>query len=211
MAIVLVTGSGTTRLGEGTRLTNYPYVLIGGEIATRTISTATGDVTYYGLDNSLETVYRLRCYQDISVTPEYDDYEKYCNGALVHERKITQFTSTLTVTDDTIDLEQLRILARQSSADFWSVGAPHNIETLIFGELVSGWTVPVLFEQHYKHPSSTDDQWVALLAFEATLSIGEIPIDPTEGWTTELTINIDRSDTYDGYLALMRHDTVQII
>lgn len=210
-SVVLVTGSGTTRLAGGTRLSDLPWVFIGGEVMTNTVATATGDMVYYGLDNSNLTVYRLQCYEDITVSPEYEDYEKFCNGVKVNARKLDSFTTTLTITDDMIDLEQLRVLARQSIARYDQVGATTNIERLTIDNLVQNWFVPVLFEQHYVQEASTDDQWVALMAFEAELSIGDIPMDPTEGWTSELTIAIRRSATYEGYVALQRHDTVEIV
>ena len=212
--IVLVTGTGTTRLGKGQRLSGLPMVFIGGEIVTEVVTGSgvggTGGVTYYKLDNTNMTVYRLRCYEDITISPDYNDFEKWCEGALVQGRNLQAYSATIRVTDDTIDLEQLRILARQAAANY-EKDTDANIERLTIDDLVQNWRVPVLFEQHYSQAGSTADQWVGLMAFSAELSIGDIPMDPTDGWSTELTISIARSDTYDGYLALMRHDDVDIV
>jgi hypothetical protein len=210
-SVTLVSGSGTTRLAGGTRLSDLPWMFVGGEIMTHTIATATGDVVYYGLDNSNLTVYRLQCYEDITLTPEYADYEKYCNGVKVNARKLESYSATITITDDMIDLYQLRVLARQAAAKYQQVGGSYNIERLTIDNLVQNWQVPVLFEHHYLQEESADDQWMAAVLFEPELSIGDIPIDPTEGWTTELTLSVRRSVTYEGFLALQRHDTTEIV
>jgi len=210
-SVTLVSGTGTTRLAGGTRMSDLPWMFIGGEVMTHTVATATGAMVYYGLDNTNLTVYRLQCYEDITLSPEYADYEKYCNGVKINARKLDSYSATITITDDMIDLEQLRVLARQASAKYQQAGASTNIERLTIDNLVQNWYVPVLFEHHYLQEESNDDQWMSAILFECELSIGDIPVDPIEGWTTELTINVRRSTTYEGWLALQRHDTVEIV
>jgi len=209
-SVTLVTGSGTTRLGQGHRMADLPWIFIGGEVSTHSIATATGDFVYYELDNSVLPVYRLQCYDDIQISPQTSDYEKYCNGVKVMGKKLEGFQTTFRLTDDTVDLEQLRVLSRQPSENYDRVGGIHNMEKLLMDNFEEDTIWPVVFEHHYKQDGSDVDQWAAILAFEAKLSIGDIPIDPVEGWTTTITIDIQRSTTYNGYLIMQRRDSTQI-
>jgi len=73
--VQLVTGSGTTRTARGYQLSRWPWVFFGGSVDTRSVATATGSLTYYGLDNSVIDVMRLGCYRDIVLAPQYADFD----------------------------------------------------------------------------------------------------------------------------------------
>jgi len=102
--VQLVTGSGTTRTARGYQLSRWPWVFFGGSVDTRTVTTATGALTYYGLDNSVNEVLRLGCYMDVVLAPQYADFDKYCDGVKHVEKNLNGYQSTLTVTDDVVDL-----------------------------------------------------------------------------------------------------------
>lgn len=206
--VQLVTGSGTTRTAQGYQLSRWPWVFIGGEVDTRTVSTATGPLTYYGLDNTTTEVLRLGCYRDITISPQYSDFDRFCDGVRIQGKNLTGYQSTLTVTDDVIDLYELRYFMRQRSTRY-QVAPDSNIERLVIGDLVTA-VMPVLFEHHYEQATSATDEYVGILAFEAELSLGDIAMNYDEGYSAELTIDIRYSDTYSGYLALMRYDDVAI-
>jgi len=208
--VQLVTGSGTTRTARGYQLSRWPWVFFGGSVDTRTVTTATGTLTYYGLDNSVTDVLRLGWYMDVVLAPQYADFDKYCDGVKHVEKNLNGYQSTLTVTDDVVDLYLLRRFMRQSSGNYQSVGGSTNIESLIIGDLVSD-VVPVLFEHHYDQATSTADEYVGIVAFEAELSLGDLTGNYDEGWSAELTIDVRYSATYGGYLGLMRHDDVLIV
>lgn len=204
--VSLVTGSGTTRAAAGYRLTRWPWVFIGGSVDTRTVTTATGTLTYYGLDNSVNEVLRLGCYRDVVITPETEDVENFCDGVKQTETIITAFTSTLTVTNDLVDMYYLRRFLRQSSGNY-SVAPASDIESLLIGDTVSDW-IPVLWEHHYVQAASVHDQYIGIVAFEAQLMLGDITGNYSEGYSGELTIQVRYSDTYGAYLGAMRHDDV---
>jgi len=208
--VQLVTGSGTTRTARGYQLSRWPWVFFGGSVDTRTVTTATGTLTYYGLDNSVTDVLRLGWYMDVVLAPQYADFDKFCDGVKHVEKNLNGYQSTLTVTDDVVDLYLLRRFMRQSSGNYQSVGGSTNIESLIIGDLVSD-VVPVLFEHHYDQATSTADEYVGIVAFEAELSLGDLTGNYDEGWSAELTIDVRYSATYGGYLGLMRHDDVLIV
>ena len=208
--VQLVTGSGTTRTARGYQLSRWPWVFFGGSVDTRTVTTATGALTYYGLDNSVTEVLRLGCYMDVVLAPQYADFDKFCDGVKHVDKNLNGYQSTLTVTDDVVDLYLLRRFMRQSSGNYQSVGGSTNIESLIIGDLVSD-VVPVLFEHHYDQATSTADEYVGIVAFEAELSLGDLTGNYDEGWSAELTIDVRYSATYGGYLGLMRHDDVLIV
>jgi hypothetical protein len=208
-SVTLVTGTGTTRTARGYRLTRWPWIFIGGTVSSTVIPGATGNVTYYGLDNSTVEVLRLRCYRDIVITPETEDFENYCDGVKQTETVITQFTSTMTITDDVVDLYYLRRFLRQSSGNY-NYSTTYNIEALRVGDVVTDW-IPVLWEHHYTQATSTADEYIGILAFEAQLMLGDITGNYSEGYSSEMTIQIRYSDTYDGYLGLMRHDDVLVV
>lgn len=202
----LVSGTGDTLTCRGFRLTNYPWVYFGGDVDT----IVSGGVTYYGLDNSVTEVVKLCCYKEITIAPSYNDFEDYCDGVKVNKRKLDTFQVTLTVTEDIIDLRRLRYFMRQSSGAY-DIDVAVNTETLLISDLVSSAVMPVLFEQHYTQEANNDDQYIGILAFEAELSLGDIDIDPDEGYNAELTIDIRRSTTYGGFMCWMRKDTAVII
>jgi|GEM_PF-2920448 len=208
-SVQLVSGTGTTRTARGYRLTRWPWVFLGGSVVTYVIPGATGDLTYYGLDNSTYEVLRLGCYRDIVITPETEDYENYCDGVKMTETIITAFTSTLTVTDDVVDLYFLRRFLRQSAGNY-NYSPAFNIESLKVGDVVSDW-IPVLWEHHYAQKASAADEYLGIVAFEAQLMLGDITGNYTEGYSSELTIRIRYSNTYSGYLGLMRHDDVLVV
>ena len=208
--VQLVTGSGTTRTARGYQLSRWPWVFFGGTVDTRTVTTATGALTYYGLDNSVNEVLRLGCYRDIVLAPQYADFDKFCDGVKHTERNLNEYQSTLTVTDDVVDLYFLRRFMRQSSGNYQSVGAPTNIESLLIGDMVSDF-VPVLFEHHYDQATSSADEYLGIVAFEAQMSLGDLSGNYDEGYSAELTISVRYSATYGGYLGLMRHDDVLIV
>lgn len=206
---VLLSGSGTTVTNLGYRLSNYPLVYIGGTVDTLTAGAGTAAVTYYGLDNTTVDVLKLGCYKDITWSPQWNTFEDYCDGVLVRERKLTGYNCALTVTSDVIDLQYLRYFLRQASAQY-DVNTTLHFEALLVDD-VTEWVLPVLMEQHYRTADSTADEYIGILAFEAELSLGDISIDPNEGWSAELTIEARRSDTYAGYLGLMRYDAAQLV
>lgn len=208
--VQLVTGSGTTRTARGYQLSRWPWVFLGGSVDTRTVTTATGSLTYYGLDNSVNEVLRLGCYKDIVLSPQYSDFDKYCDGVKVSGKGLSSYQCTLTVTDDVVDLYMLRRFMRQSSGNYQSVGGSTNIESLLIGDLVSD-TMPVLWEHHYDEATSSADEYLGIVAFEADLSLGDMTGNYDEGWSAELTIDVRYSATYGGYLGLMRHDDVLIV
>ena len=207
--VQLVTGSGTTRTAKGYQLSRWPWVFIGGSVDTRTVVTATGPLTYYGLDNSVNEVLRLGCYREITFAPQYSDFDNFCDGVRVPDKNLNGYQVTLTVTDDVIDLYLLRLFMRQSSGNYQS-SSTHHIERLIVGDLVSD-VMPVLFEHHYDQATSSADEYIGILAFEAGLTLGDITTNYDEGYSAELTIDVRYSSTYGGYLALMRYDDVLIV
>jgi len=208
--VQLVTGSGTTRTARGYQLSRWPWVFLGGSVDTRTVTTSTGSLTYYGLDNSINEVLRLGCYKDVVLSPQYADFEKFCDGVKQQKKNLNGYQCTVTVTDDVVDLYMLRKFMRQSSGNYQSVGNPTNIESLLVGDLVSD-IIPVLFEHHYDEVSSTADEYIGIVAFEAELSLGDLTGNYDEGYSAELTIDVRYSATYGGYLGLMRHDDVLIV
>lgn len=207
--VQLVTGSGTTRTARGYKLTKWPWVFFGGSVDTRTVTTATGTLTYYALDNSVNQVIRLGCYRDISLEPQYSDFDEYCAGVRVPKKTLNGYTETLTVTDDVVDLSLLRRFMRQSSGNY-SVAQASNIESLVIGDLVDD-VVPVLFEHHYTQTDSTADEYLGILAFEAEISLGGVSGNYDEGYSAELTIDVRYSETYSGYLGLVRYDDVLVV
>lgn len=207
--VTLVTGSGTTRTAAGYQLSRWPWIFLGGSVDTRTIVTDTGTVTYYGLDNSVNEVLRLACYRDIVLAPQYTDFENFCNGVRVPDKNLSGYQNTITITDDIVDLYFLRRFMRQSSGNY-QVANASNIESLVIGDLVSD-VMPVLYEHHYDQATSTADEYIGILAFEAELSLGDITGNYDEGYSAELTIDVRYSSTYSGYLALMRYDDVLIV
>lgn len=207
--VQLVTGSGTTRTARGYKLTRWPWVFLGGSVDTRTVTTATGTLTYYGLDNSVAEVLRLGCYRDISLDPEYADSDDYCDGVRVPTKSLNGYTGSVTITDDVVDLRYLRRFMRQPSGNY-QVAAGSNIESLVIGDMVSD-VMPVLFEHHFVQGSSTADEYLGILAFEAEISLSAIDGDYDEGYSGELTIDVRYSSTYSGYLALMRYDDVLVV
>lgn len=207
--VKLVTGSGTTRTAAGYKLSRWPWIFLGGSVDTRTVTTATGTLTYYGLDNSVNQVLRLGCYRDISLEPQYADFDEYCAGVRVPKKNLNGYTETVTVTDDIIDLYFLRRFMRQSSGNY-QVAEASNIESLVIGDMVTD-VMPVLFEHHYVQATSSADEYVGILAFEAEISLGGISGNYDEGYSGELTIDVRYSDTYSGYLALMRYDDVLVV
>ena len=208
--VQLVTGSGTTRTARGYQLSRWPWVFFGGSVDTRSVATATGSLTYYGLDNSVIDVMRLGCYRDIVLAPQYADFDKFCDGVKHTEKNLNGYQCTLTVTDDVVDLYLLRRFMRQSSGNYQSVAGATNIESLVIGDLVSD-VVPVLFEHHYDQTISTADEYLGIVAFEAELSLGDLTANYDEGYSAELTIDVRYSATYGGYLGLMRRDDVLIV
>lgn len=208
--VQLVTGSGTTRTARGYQLSRWPWVFFGGSVDTRTVTTGTGALTYYGLDNSVSEVLRLGCYRDVVLDPQYADFDKFCDGVKHTERNINEYQCTLTVTDDVVDLYLLRRFMRQSAGNYQSVGAPTNIESLLIGDMVADF-VPVLFEHHYDQAASSADEYLGIVAFEAQLSLGTFTGNYDEGYSAELTIAVRYSATYGGYLGLMRRDDVLIV
>lgn len=207
--VQLVTGSGMTRTARGYKLTRWPYVFLGGSVDTRTVVTATGPLTYYGLDNSVSEVLRLGCYRDINLEPQYADFDDYCDGVLIRKKNLNSYIETLMVTDDVVDLRLLRRFMRQSSGNY-QVDAASNIESLVIGDLVSD-VMPVLFEHHYVQANSTADEYLGILAFEAEISLGGVSGNYDEGYSGELTIDVRYSTTYGGYLGLMRYDDVLVV
>lgn len=201
----LVSGTGECLTARGFRLSNYPWVYIGGTVDT----IVSGTITYYGIDNSSEECIRLGCYKDITLSTVYADFEDYCDGVRIQKRKLDGYTTTVTVTEDLVDLRYLRWFLRQSSGMYDSDAAVHE-ESLLVGDLITR-VVPVLFEHHYMQDASADDQWIGVLMFECELSLGDIEIDPTEGYSGELTIDVRKSDTYGGFMCWVRHDTVDIV
>jgi len=209
MTVQLISGSGTTRTPTGFRMSNYPWVYLGGTVDTLTAGVGTGQVTYYGLDNTTVDVLRLGCYKDITLSPQWNTFEDYCWGVLVRKRKLTGYVTTVTITEDLIDLTSLRWFMRQASAQHAQHVGTH-IEALTIDDVVT-WAMPVLFEHHYKRASSATDEYVGILCFEAEISLGDLSMDPNEGYSAELTIEVNRSDTYNGYVSLMRKDAVVIV
>ena len=208
--VQLVTGSGTTRTARGYQLSRWPWIFLGGSVDTRTVTTTTGSLTYYGLDNSVNEVLRLGCYKDVVLAPQYADFEKFCDGVKHQEKNLNGYQCTVMVTDDVVDLYMLRRFMRQSSGNYQSVGNPTNIESLVIGDLVSD-VIPVLFEHHYDQATSTADEYLGIVAFETEISLGDLTGNYDEGYSAELTIDVRYSATYGGYLGLMRHDDVLIV
>lgn len=207
--VQLVTGSGTTRTARGYKLTKWPWIFLGGSVDTRTVVTDTGTLTYYGLDNSVNEVLRLGCYRDVSLEPQYADFDDYCGGVRVPKKSLNGYTETFSITDDVVDLYYLRRFMRQSSGNY-QVANASNIESLIIGDLVSD-VMPVLFEHHYIQATSASDEYIGILAFEAEISLGGMSGNYDEGYSGELTVNVRYSTTYGGYLALMRYDDVLVV
>lgn len=206
--VTLVTGSGTTRTAAGYSLTRWPWVFLGGSVDTRTITTSTGTVTYYGLDNSTTEVLRLGCFRDIVLEPQYNEYDDYCDGVLIRRRNLSGYTGTLTITQDVVDLYFLRKFMRQSSSRY-AIANASNLESLTIGDMVTD-VIPVLFEHHYEQASSSADEYIGILAFEAEISLGAYTGNYDEGWSAEMTIDVRYSDTYSAYLALVRYDDVLV-
>ena len=206
----LVSGTGTTKTAEGYLLPNYPWVYIGGEVDTLTSGTGTGACTYYGLVNTNVDVLKLGCYEDVTLAPVIEDLECWCDGKRRSAKKLNGFTTTLTVTQDLIDLEYLRYFLRQSSGQ-WCEDTSGNIASLTITDMISSQDLPVLLEQHYVQEENNEDQYVAVLCFQCELSLGDITIDPNEGWRGELTIDVEYSETYGGYYCIMRKDSVEIV
>lgn len=205
----LVSGSGTTRAADGHRLTRWPWIYFGGSVVTYTVTGQTGDMNYYGLDNTTYEVLRLGCYHDVVITPEYEEFDKFCDGVQYTEDAITRWTSTVTVTDDIVDLYFLRYFLRQRSSNY-DYSSTLNIESLLVGDVVSDF-MPVLWEHHYVQRTSTADQYLGIVAFEAQLKLGEITGNYTEGYSAELSFTIRYSNTYSGFLGIMRHDDVDVV
>jgi len=209
MALFLVTGDGTTYQSQGALTANYPYVLFGGSVTSISNPQCTGGITYYGLDNSLVDVYRLNCYQDITISPTYHDWEQFCDGVRKDMRQLQSYSSTMTLTQDVVDLKMLRLFMSQPSINY-EQDLSCNIESLLISELCMD-EVPILFEHHYTNCDSDETEYLGILGFNATLSLGDITIDPNEGYSAELTVNISYSQTYGAYLALMRKDSVVLV
>ena len=188
MAVYLVTGSGTTYESQGARPANYPSVYFGGSVTTIANAACTGDISYYGLDNSTLDVYKMRCYDDITITPNYVDFEEYCDGVLHNRRQLQSYTFTLNVTQDILDLKMLQLFMDQPAADYDSDLGCH-IETLMIGET----------------------EYFGVLAFAANISLGDVSIDPNEGYSGELTFAISYDTDYEAYLSLMRKDSVVLV
>ena len=209
MAVYLVTGSGTTYESQGARPANYPSVYLGGRVTTIANAACTGDISYYGLDNSTLDVYKMRCYDDITITPNYVDFEEYCDGVLHNRRQLQSYTFTLNVTQDILDLKMLQLFMDQPAADYDSDLGCH-IETLMIGERCFD-EVPVLLEHHYQDCDSSETEYFGVLAFAANISLGDVSIDPNEGYSGELTFAISYDTDYEAYLSLMRKDSVVLV
>jgi len=207
--VQMVTGSGTTRTADGYRLSRWPWIFLGGSVTSYVVAGATGDMTYYGLDNSTYEVLRLGCYHDVVIAPQYEEFDQFCDGVKTTEQQLTEFIATVTVTEDIVDLYFLQTFLRQRATNY-NYSATLNIESLLVGDLVDD-VMPVLFEHHYSQATSTADEYVAIVGFEAQVHLGDITGNYTEGYSAELTINIRFSNTYDGYLGLMRHDDVAVV
>ena len=206
--VQLVSGSGTTTTAAGYKLSKYPWVYIGGTVDTISVVGTTGTFSYYGLDNSSAEVIRIGCYKDITLAPQWEEFDDFCNGVRFTDKSLSTFQETLTVTDDIIDLAYLRRFLRQTSGNYHKAGNI-NIETLLVGDAVTA-VVPVLFEHHYTVEGSTNSMYVGILGFEAELSLGDITMDYNEGYSAELTIDIRYSDTYSAFLSIVRFDSVNV-
>jgi len=205
---LLVSGSGTTRTPLKYRLSNYPWVYLGGAVDTLTSGSGSTQVTYYGLDNTSTDVLALGCYKDITWSPQWSSFEDYCEGVMVRKASLQGYTCTLTITEDLMDLRYLRYFMRQAAGS-WVQNTTTHFESLLIDSPTT-WYMPVLMEQHYRNPTSTADEYIGILAFECELALGDISMDPNEGWSAELTIEARRSDTYGGYLSFMRYDAVNL-
>ncbi len=203
----LLSGTGVTSEPLSYHLRGYPLVYMGGEVDTLTVGSggASGEMTYYGLDNTLVDVLQLECYRDVVIEPIVGRAQANFYGYQRSEIALTGYRATMTVTKDLTDLLYLREFLRQADSHYDAIGVVPK--SLIVGHAEPALAhMPVLFQSDIDDCASATDQIWAILAFEAAVWMGAIQFDPILGPNAPLEFDIFWSPVYDGFLSIVSGD-----